>query len=186
MAPGGCVGAPGGAPGGCTGAPAACCDSGHSRAGLLDRIRARHAAKSAGCHGAVAAPDCCPAPAPAPVPVPAPAPVAAPAPCCDAAPSCCDSGRGHHMLGKVRDRGHSHKAPSCCSTAQACDSCATPGGPVVVPTTPAPGGTTTPPKEMPKPVDKKGMTDAESASIPPLPLPARPAAGGANAPGTPY
>jgi hypothetical protein len=193
-APVGCIGAP---------APAPCCDSCDSgrhhrdRVGLLDRIRARHAAKG-GCCGQPA-PDCCAAPA---APIPAPVPVAAPGGCCGApvaapagcggtpvAAPCCDSGGRHG-----RARGHHRRSNDCCAPAPDCCAapCATPGvgvpPAVVVP--PAVGGTV-PPKEMPKPMDtvKDKPKDEEASNIPaipiPSPLPSVPSAPVAGK-GTPY
>lgn len=180
-APAGCIGAP---------APAPCCDSCDSggrhrdRVGLLDRIRARHAAKG-GCCGQPA-PDCCAAPA-APVPVP----VAAAAGCCGTpvADPCCDSGRRHG-----RERKHHRRSNDCCTPAPDCCAapCATPGvgvpPAVVVP--PVTGGTV-PPKEMPKPKDtvKDKPKDEEATNAPvipiPSPLPSVPSAPVAGN-GTPY
>ena len=132
--------------GGCAGVPvaAACCDYGkHDRAGLLDRMRARHASKSSG--------GCCGTPAPAPQPPP----VA----CCDP----CASGGGHRsgLLDKIKGRCHPRKSADCC----AADPCATPA--VGAPVTPDTG---IPPKEMPKPKDK-AKVDEESASVPVIPTP---------------
>ncbi len=140
--------------GGCAGTPAppACCDSGGghaAKASLLDKIKARHSAKSSG--------DCCAsAPACTPTPAPDPAPAPAPAACCD---SCASGGHGHraNLLDKIKARGHSRKSSDCC----AADPCATAGAP---PTT-----TTLPPKEMPKPKDKTG--NEELSSIPSIPGP---------------
>jgi hypothetical protein len=189
----GCIGAQGvGAPGhGCVGAAApACCDSG-GRVGLLDRIRARHAAKGdccgptagAGCFGHAAhaghagGAGCY-------------GPVAAPAGCCDP----CDS-RGHR---ERRFFGHHRKSSDCCPDACAtgcpapCALPAPPGGVVPPPVVTPPGGGTTPPKEMPKPKDvkpTKSKDEEVSTAAPvipvPSPLPAIPTAPVAGN-GTPY
>ena len=68
------------------------------------------------------------------------------------------------LLDKIRARGH-HRCKSDCCAADPCASpCATAGAPVILP------GTTTPPKEMPKP-KTTGSKEEETSSAPPLPIP---------------
>lgn len=131
------------APAAAASAPAACCsdacDPCAKKPGLLDKIKARlH--KNDCCE----APKCCEKPAPAPKCC-----APAPAPKCEAS---CDPCARPNLLDKIKSKLHSRKKDCC---APACDSgCGA---------APAP---TTPPKDVPKPMDKKAGTDAPGISIP--------------------
>jgi hypothetical protein len=127
----------------CHGAPAmhASCHGG----GLLTKIKEKMSARHS-CHGATAAPACCPAPAPS---CAAPAPsCAAPAPSCAVAPSC-----GAPVMmggcGVVAHSGHVEHG-IVMGSVMASDGCAMMGAPI-----PAPVVISETPKEMPKPAEPK-------------------------------
>lgn len=154
-----------------------CCDAapacGGSRVGFFDKLKSRmggmkckHKHDDCGCAAPAPCHSCAPAPAPAPAPCHT---CAAPAPC-----DTCGHAARPNLFDRIKAKfGHKHKG--CNDCAPACDSCGTPGcatpGPAVIP--PATGGTTMPPKDMPKPMDpvkpkpKTSGTDAPPAiSIP--------------------
>lgn len=123
-------------------APVSCCDSG--RVGILDRVRARIGGlgrKSKDCS--------CPPPVYCPPP-----------PTCQPCPTSYQD--RPNLLDKMREWWGKRRA---CAAA-CCDPCA---GVAVSPATPAPGGGTTPPKEMPKPKDE-GKKEGSEVAIPAPPV----------------
>lgn len=117
------------------------------KAGLLDKIKARLGSWKHKSH------DCGCAPAPAP------------APCHTCAKSVADR---PNLLDKLKARW----GKKSCGCAPACDPCG--AAPAVV--TPAPGGTTTPPKEMPKPKDPPKVDPKPKGNVA-IPQPLPPVAG---------
>jgi hypothetical protein len=150
---------------GCHGAPAppppSCCDT--PAPSLLDRLRAKWAARQQ---------DCCPS-APAPQAKPAPA---APAPAPAAAPCCDPCAQRVSLLDRIRARLAARKHKDCC---QPCPSGCAPAGDH------KPPSGSTPPKEMPKPKEKVVAPPASNSHPPAIAIPVPPPVNSSNG-GTPY
>lgn len=154
---------------GCHGAPAppppSCCDT--PAPSLLDRLRAKWAARQQDCCPSAPAPQAKPAPA-APAPAPAPAPAAAP--CCD------PCAQRVSLLDRIRARLAARKHKDCC---QPCSSGCAPAGEQ------KPPSGSTPPKEMPKPKEKVATPPASNSHPPAIAIPVPPPVNSSNG-GTPY